>query len=393
MTQKRLSIITLICFALGIIVGFLVPNFCLSISFLGTAYVNLLKVMIVPVLFTSIASSLSKASTGRATRVTIKAVMLFIVMFICSFLISMGLITLIKPGVGFNFTPVDWGGEITSTTFSEFFISIFPSNIIESMRTNAILPVILFAFVFGLAVAKSESTRLVILLEDLSNSLNTMLRYIMYLTPVGVFALMGNTVASYGIDVIKSALIYIGTAWLGCWVIALLVMILPVWIFAGINPWSYIKRVYKIWLITLSTCASAATLPHTIKMCNEEFNIPSDITNIVVPLGCTIHMCGGAVSFSLLAMFNMEMYGIPMTWATFAVMLIAALLINMGAPGIPGGGIVIGASYLSLLGLPLTFIGFYAGIYRLLDMVYTTMNVFGDISANILINHSENKGG
>ena len=99
-------------------------------------------------------------------------------------------------------------------------------------------------------------------------------------------------------------------------------------------------------------------------------------------------MCGGAVSFSLLAMFTAQMYGIPITLPMYLTMLISALLINMGAPGIPGGGIVIGATYLTLLGLPISFIGFYAGIYRLLDMAYTTMNVTGDITANCIIKES-----
>ena len=102
-------------------------------------------------------------------------------------------------------------------------------------------------------------------------------------------------------------------------------------------------------------------------------------------------MCGGAVSFSLLALFNCQMYDITITPIMFITMLVAAILINMGAPGIPGGGVVIGASYLALIGCPLDFIGVYAGFYRLLDMAYTTMNVSGDITANLLINKNINK--
>ena len=138
--------------------------------------------------------------------------------------------------------------------------------------------------------------------------------------------------------------------------------------------------------MTISTCSSAATLPYTVKVCNEDFGVDSEVTDVVVPLGCTIHMCGGAVSFALLGLFCAKLYGVNVTFTMYLLMLVSSLLINMAAPGIPGGGIVIGATYLELLGIPLGFIGFYSGIYKLLDMCYTTLNVTGDISANILLN-------
>lgn len=143
--------------------------------------------------------------------------------------------------------------------------------------------------------------------------------------------------------------------------------------------------------MTITTCSSSAVLPYTIKVCNEEFNVPKEITDVVVPLGCTIHMCGGAVSFALLGIFCANIYGISINVGTYLLMLISALLINMAAPGIPNGGVVIGATFLNMFGIPLNFIGFYAGIYKLLDMSYTTLNVTGDISANLLINEIYSK--
>lgn len=158
-----------------------------------------------------------------------------------------------------------------------------------------------------------------------------------------------------------------------------------------INPFTYIKKISKVWLITMTTCSSSATLPYTIKVCNEDLGISDKVTDMVVPLGCTIHMCGGAVSFALLGLFCSHLFGITIDIPTYLLMLVSATLINMAAPGIPNGGIVIGATYISLLGIPLTFIGFYSGIYKVLDMIYTTLNVTGDISANVIINHSLDK--
>lgn len=390
--KQKFYLFNLEAFVLGIILGFIVPSIFPSIAFLGTIYINLLKMMIVPILFFGISSAL--ASSKRAGAITLKTILLFIIMFSVSYLICYGLFSVIQPGVGFNFTPVEWNGTTVSTSFEEFFVAIFPNNIIQAMVNNSILPVILFAFMFGIALqhtTQAVSERLITTLNCFNLAFNKMLEYILYFTPIGIFTLMGNTVATYGSQILTTCAIYVGCAWLGCLIIALIVMVLPVWIYCHINPIEYIKRVSKIWLITLSTCGSAATLPYTIKVCNEEFGINKEITDIVVPLGCTIHMCGGAVSFSLLALFNCQMYGITITPIMFITMLVAAILINMGAPGIPGGGVVIGASYLALIGCPLNFIGVYAGFYRLLDMAYTTMNVSGDITANLLINKNINK--
>ena len=121
--------------------------------------------------------------------------------------------------------------------------------------------------------------------------------------------------------------------------------------------------------------------------------MPERITGVVAPLGCTIHMCGGAVSFALLGLFVMQMTGRPVTVGLFLTMLLFAELLNMAAPGIPGGGIVLGATFLNLLGLPDAglFLGMYAGIYRLLDMSYTSLNVSGDVTAVLLIDRWENR--
>ena len=148
-----------------------------------------------------------------------------------------------------------------------------------------------------------------------------------------------------------------------------------------------------MYLTALSTCSSAATLPETMRTCREEFGVSERTVGIVAPLGCTIHMCGGAVSFSLLGLFVFQMMGQPVTLGTLALMLLFALILNMGAPGIPGGGIVLGATYLGMLGVEdaALFLGMYAGIYRLLDMAYTSLNVAGDVTANVLIDRWENK--
>lgn len=387
---KRLYTASLILFALGLILGFAVPQIFPPIAFIGDIYVNLLKMIVIPLLMTQIITGVYGARGAFAGRLA-KTIVLFVAMFIVSFCLTAVLVSLLAPGRGVDLFQQAWQGELAMATLPDFFRSIVPGNIFAAMANGIILPCILFAFVTGIAASAVQAERAVAVIGEFNRILTKILDYIMLLTPIGVFALIGNAAAEYGFALLGVCAKYILIAWLGCALVTLIVMILPVRIYAHISPIAYCKRVARIWLITLSTCSSAATLPNTIRVCNEAFGVPEEITGIVVPLGCTIHMCGGAVSFCLLGLFTLQMAGIPLTIGMFCYMLLVATLINMAAPGIPGGGIVIGATYLTILGAPTGFIGMYSGIYRLLDMAYTSVNVTGDITANILLAESERR--
>ena len=360
------------------------------IAFIGDIYVNLLKLIVIPLLMTQIITGVYRAVGKLAGRVA-KTVILFVIMFAVSFCISAAAIALIGPGRGVELFGEAWDGDLAVTTLAGFFGSIVPSNIFAAMASGSIMPCILFAFAVGIAAAKLKAEKAMGVVDELGGIFSEILRYIMFITPLGVFCLIGSSAASYGAAVVGVCAEYIALAWALCAAVTVIVMILPVWLYAKVSPIRYLRHVSRIWLITLSTCSSAATLPNTVRVCNEDFGVPSGITDVVVPLGCTIHMCGGAVSFALLGLFTMQMAGITPDIGMFLYMLAVATLINMAAPGIPGGGIVIGATYLSILGVPTGFIGLYSGIYRVLDMAYTTVNVTGDITANILIAENERR--
>ena len=389
--SSRLSVISFVAFVLGLALGFAVPGLFPPISFIGDVYINLLKLIVVPLLMTEIFCAVFGAAQTVARRL-VGAVLLFAAMFVVSFLLTALVIAIVRPGVGVEQFAGSFEGTLAAATLPDFMRSIVPSSILSAMTNGAILPCTLFAFLMGIAAARTKAERAAAVTDDFRRIFERILSYFMWLTPFGVFTLMGNAAASYGTALVGVTARYVLLAWGCCALVTVLVMLLPVCVYAKISPIAYIRRVGKIWLITLSTCSSAATLPHTMRVCNEEFHVPEAITNIVVPMGCTIHMCGGAVSFCLLGLFTMQAAGIPVTLPLFLYMLLVATLMNMAAPGIPGGGIVLGATYLSILGAPTGFIGVYGGIYRLLDMAYTTVNVTGDITANVLFAEAEKRG-
>ena len=385
--KKHISLITLIFLLLGIVAGLVFGEKVSAISFIGTYYINILKFMIAPVIFTSISYTIYRTSKEKHNDVTLKAIVLFIIMYTATFLLTSLVVHFINPASSFSLAnEVDWSGTTTSFNIKEILVNWVPKNLNDIFISPKVFGIIVFAFLFGLIGSFIKNSEGVFeAINKIKEFLFKILEIIMYLTPLATFALISNTVANFGTKLLGVGVKYIGVAYLCSIITLVVVMILPCKIFANKTFKEYIKKASKIWLITLSTCSSAATLPFTVKVCKEEFNIDENVTDVVVPLGCTIHMCGGAVSFALLGLFCAKLYGVEINFVTYILMLISSLLINMSAPGIPNGGVVIGATYLEMLGIPLGFIGFYSGIYKLLDMVYTTLNVTGDITANILL--------
>lgn len=389
--KNKLSLFTLIGLVLGIIFGLFLPDAATSIEFIGKYYITILKYMVVPVVITTISVSIYNSSKLKNRLVPI-TLLVFVLMFTATFLLSSLIISLLNPSSGFTLEIVDWSGNTTVPGIIGILTNLVPRDFNKFLTGGYLFTVILIAAIIGLVCGKIKNgDKVVTIIENIKDFLFKILNYYMYVTPIAVFALISNTIVNYGPIVLGIGAKYILTAYI-CAISALIVvMILPILLIAKISPKVFIKKVYKIWLITLSTCSSAATLPYTIKTCHDEFNIPDEVTDVVVPLGTTIHMCGGAVSFSLLGLFCSKLFGVEITFAKYVLMLIYAILINMAAPGIPNGGVAIGATYLQLLGIPLDFIGFYSGIYKLLDMIYTSLNVTDDIASNVIINYMHSK--
>ena len=391
MKNKKLNIAIIIGLVLAIVGGLFFPSIVKELSFLGTIYVNLLKFMIVPIVFSSIMVTIYNSQKTKS-KFLVKTVLLFILMFISTFLLTSLILLILKPGNGFNFGVVAWDGEITTFKISDVIVNLIPTNVMSLFLNGSLFSIIILAALLGFVSYRVDNGEVVIkFMDGVKNIFYKILEYIMYFTPVGVFSLLGNAIVDYGSVIFGAGIKYILLAYLCSVICLLLVMIIPACIYGKINFFKFIKKMLKVWIMTVTTCSSQATLPTTIKTCEEEFGISSKITNITVPLGCTIHMCGGAVSFALLGIFCSQMFNIDITFSKYILMIISALLINMAAPGIPNGGIVIGASYLSLLNIPISFVGFYSGIYKLLDMAYTTLNVTGDVTATIIVNKMSNK--
>ena len=387
--DRILSLATLLCFILGAALGLVRPEWAARIAFIGSAYVTVLKYLALPVLVFSVFRA-ARGGGQRAAGVLARALVMFVLMFTVSFLLSAVPYSILAPGKGFALMGEgSWQGERTAISLSSFLKNTFSLTSVTSLY----FPSILLSFILGLLSCGRKWDALDKGTAAADRFFSKLLSWVMVTTPLGVFSLMAKSTASFGLEALKSSGAYIAWAYGGCLLVLGAVMILPLWILCNVSPTQYFQRTGRVFLTALSTCSSAATLPETMRTCREEFHTSDRITGIVAPLGCTVHMCGGAVSFCLLGMFVLQMTGRLISLGTLGMMLLFALLLNMGAPGIPGGGIVLGATYLGMLGMEHAelFLGMYAGIYRLLDMAYTSLNVAGDVTANALIDKWEQK--
>ena len=392
--KENLFIRIAIGFAAGIALGFFAPGFSHDAKFIGDIYLNLIKLMIIPVLVCAVASGIINASDNVSLgRIAVKTVLLYIAGFLASFAVSFAVAMAVRPGldVVFENKPAFEGEPGSVISFGDAISSVVPDNIIGPMLNNAILPTILATLMISLGIVSAGEKGRV--LKDFINSLTavmfSVLSIVMETSPVGVMFLMAFSVAEYGAGMFMAIGKYILCCWLACIAVFIMVFMIPVKAYTGADMKAFLSACGKVALMTLSTTSSAATLPTTIRVSTEDLGAPESISTFTLPLGCTINMCGGACSFCCLSLFVADFYSLDLPLTRLAAMAVAATLLNMAAPGIPGGGIVLMTSYLTLFGLPIDLIGPIAAFYRLLDMAFTTINVEGDIAANLIISRSE----
>lgn len=392
-SKENLHIRVFIGFVLGIILGIFFPSISIEIKFLGNTYLNLIKMLVTPIVFCSVyCGVISLKDTKNLKGLGFKAISVFTLFFVACCILTLGINLILNPGAGVSVSS-NWEGTLADASISGFLSKIIPSNLLQSFVSGDTLSIIIFTIFFAIASLSLQESPIIKRLEESIEGLKDLLYeifgYFMEFSPIGVFSLISYSVATYGSLLVESLMRYILVCWISCIACFILIHALPSILIGKVRVSEYLKACGKLSLITMSTTSSAATLPTTINVCKKDLNCKENIVDFVAPLGCTIHMCGGACSFMCLIFFVSQINGISLPITTWILTIIVATLINMAAPGIPGGGIIIGATFLSIFGLPLDFIGVYSGIYRILDMPYTTLNVLGDVSANVVLSKIE----
>lgn len=363
----------------------------------GTTFIDLIKMVVVPLIFFSLISGVTSMSDAEAfKRVGCKAV----VAFLCTaaFAVIIGLIfgTLFTPGHGVNLEDLSKlvGGkapEAKEFTLATLLKDIVPDNVVNAMGNNDhILQVVVFAIFTAVTInAVGEKGRIVKeFCQSAAQVIFKMIEGIMKLSPYGVFALISYLVSSQGMDIIKALAVLVLTA-AGALFLQYLLFGVMLIVFGRLSPMPFYRKVLETQSFAFSTSSSKATLPTAMRVANERMGVSKSNTSFILPLGASINMDGTAIYLGICALFIAQASGITLTGHQYLILILTSTLGSIGAAGIPGGSLMMMGMVFSSVGLPLGGIGVIAGIDRVLDMLRTTVNITGDTVITLLVDKSE----
>jgi Na+/H+-dicarboxylate symporter len=401
--RKRLGLTAkiLIALILGVIVGiFLQNNTKIATEYikpLGTIFLNLIKMIVVPLVIFSITQGIiSLKDIKKVGSIGIKT----IVFYICTtaFAVSFGLLSanILKVGNGYSLDASKLSAveSTTSGTVSlmDTFVNIFPSNIIDPMLNATMLQVIVIAllFGFGIIMAGEKGKAAADFVDSMSEVCIKVMEMILKLSPIGVFALITPVVATNGTAVLMPLLKLILVAYIASALHMIIVYSGAVKAIAGMNPIKFFKGMSSAMLFAFSSASSVGTLPFNLE-CTENLGAKKEVASFVLPLGATINMDGTAIYQGVCAIFIAQIFGIDLNFTQQLMIIITATLSSIGTAGVPGSGVIMLTMVLQSVGLPLEGIALVAGIDRILDMARTTVNITGDAACTICVDALEKK--
>ena len=397
---KRLSLTTWIFLALilGVAVGLLLqgnPEIANTyIKPIGTIFLNLVKMIVVPlVIFSIMAGVISLSDIKKVGAIGGKTVLFYMVT--TAFAVTLGLVfaNLMHVGAGYMLPAEELVYEAKEApTFIDTIVAIFPSNFFKPMVEASMLQIIVIALIFGFGIiAAGKKAKPV---ADFVNSMSEVCIKVMYgiicFAPFGVFGLITPVIASNGPDILMPLL------WLI--IVAYVVMLLHVFVvysgmvklIAKYNPIQFFKKQFACFAFGFASASSVGTLPVNMQ-CSEKLGVNKEISSFVLPLGATINMDGTAIYQGVCAIFIAQVFGIDLTIGEQFTIVLTAVLASIGTAGVPGSGMIMLAMVLSSVGLPVEGIALVAGVDRILDMMRTAVNVTGDGACALCVDAMEKR--
>ena len=383
-------------FALGIILGLIFGEKVTVIKPLGDIFLTLIKMIVVPLVFCSITSGVASiGDINKLKRIGSKTLIYFVVATMLAGIIGIVIAQLVQPGSGVELNMIQANSKYEAKempTLAKTLLDMFPSNPIKALVDGNLMQIIVFSLFLGVSLTLlGEKGKKAIELFDIgTEAMYKMTAIVMDFSPIGVAALMACSIGEYGLKIFGPLGKFILTDYLGLLAVILLLYVPMLKFIAKIPLGYFFKKVLQIWLVTASTTSSSGTLPVTISVTKKKFGVSDELAEFILPLGATMNMNGAVVYYSAAVMFVSQIYGVTMDLSQQVLIIILATIISIGSPGIPGGGIVMTIMLLTTMGLPMEIVGMIAGIYRIIDMGHTTLNVTGDVITSLCIGRSEN---
>ena len=359
----------------------------------GDIFINLLKLMIVPLVFFSLVTGISSLGSLKSLgNITLKTIGLYLTTTAIAVSLSLLVGSIFRPGSGYSSDlSVSPDSLPEGQGTYETILGIFPSNIIQAMADNQMLAIVFFSIIFGLALNKTNhlTDNISKAFEKLNIVFMQLVIMIISFAPIGVFCLIGKFVISDGLNVFQEAFMYV--------ILLISVLILHTFLtyslmlkfFTNLSVVTFFKKMKDVAIFAFSTSSSAATIPVTLNTVENNLGVNKNVASFVVPVGATINMDGTAIMQGMATIFIAQMSGIELTLIEYVQVVILAVATSIGTAAVPSAGTITLIIILQQFGLPLEAIGIILAVDRILDMIRTSVNVCGDAAVSCIVASSE----
>jgi Na+/H+-dicarboxylate symporter len=383
---------------LGIVAGIVLKEDAAVLKIFGTVFINLIKMVIVPLIFFALLSGITSMSgEGNFTRVGLKGFSAYILTAIFAVILGLGAGTFFEPGVGVDLQGILGTAGVVAPiaakappSVMDFLLGLIPTNPINAMATDNFLQIIVFSIFTGITIniVGKKAEPLKEFIYSASQVSFKMIEMIIKLAPLGVFGYISWIVGTQGLEILQSLAKLVFVVLSAC-LFQYFVFGLMILIFTKMSPMPFYRKILLTQSIAFSTSSSKATLSTAMTQLQERMGVSKTNSNFLLPLGVCINMDGTAIYLGICALFFSQAYGIPLGFHEYMVLILTCTLGSIGAAGIPSGSIIFMGMVLSSVGLPIEGIGIILGVDRVLDMVRTTINITGDSAITLIVDSSE----
>ena len=364
-----------------------------SFNLIGLLFLNSLKMIVVPLIMSSLIYNISSfANANDLSTLGIKTIVFYIVTSLVAIIIGITVVNIIEPGLlngsgAASIVGLNSDQNITSIisdkdsySLDSFLLNIFSGNIFHSIANGNMLFIIFFSIIFGLSLRSSSSKSIVVIKnfwEGIYLVFLKIMSFILFFTPYGVFCLVAKATINFNSESYLVLLSFFITVIIGLLIHIFIFYPVILFIFKK-NILNHFKCMSSALLVAFSSSSSVATIPITTKCLVDKLGYKQERVNFIIPLGATINMDGTALFECVAVIFIAQLYGVDLSYLDQFLVLSLALITSIGVAGIPSASFVAIIVILSSVGLPLEAVGIILGIDRVLDMLRTSVNVFGD---------------
>lgn len=371
-------------------------------EFIGTLFLNALKMLVVPLIVSSIIVGVgSIGNSGTLGRLGGKTVLYYLASSALAVLVGLAVVNLLSPGTsGGRPVGAELGLQADASGIAEqvqgrdagdlvgLILRMVPTNVVDAAANGELLGLIFFSLLFGYFLSRSAQPYAQTMQQFWQGTFNVMLaitEWVMKFAPIGVFALVAKVVATTGLSLFAPLAVFVAAVLAG---LALHMFVVLPLLIAGVGrvrPWGLYRAMAPALLTAFSTSSSSATLPLTLECVEKNAGVPNRISSFVLPIGATVNMDGTALYECMVVMFIAQAYGIELSWAQQLSVVALALITSIGVAGIPSASLVAISMILTAVGLPLEGLALVLAADRVLDMCRTSVNVFSDACGAVII--------